>query len=54
MASIKLTAPIKAADKSKNETTIYIKAVEGVYTKEIDNTKEIREQDFRKKKMLYL
>ena len=54
IASIRLTIPIEAVDKSKDKTTIYIKAVEGVYTKEIDNTKEIREQDFRKKKMLYL
>ena len=41
--SIKLTASIEAADKSKNKITIYIKAMEGVYTKEINNIKEIRE-----------
>jgi uncharacterized ferredoxin-like protein len=45
-ASIRLTAPIEAADKAENETTIYIKAVEGEYTKEINNMEETREQDF--------
>ena len=42
-ASIRPTVPIKAADKAKNETTIYIEAVEGEYTKEINNTEETRE-----------
>ena len=42
-ASIKLTTPIEAADKSKDETTIYIKAVEGVYTEEINNIEETKE-----------
>ena len=44
-ASIRLTTPIEAADKGKDETTIHIKAVEGVYTKEINNMEETREQD---------
>ena len=48
-ASIGLTAPIGAAGEGKNETTVYIKAVEGVYTKKIDNTEETREQDSRKR-----
>ena len=48
-ASIRLTAPIEAADKAKNETTVYIEAVEGEYTKEINNIKETREQDFRRR-----
>ena len=54
IASIKLTTPIKAADKGKDKTTIYIKAVEGVYIKEINNIKKTREQDSCKKKKLYL
>ena len=43
IANIRLTAPIKAADKSKDKTTIYIEAVEGAYTKKINNTEETRE-----------
>ena len=46
MASTRLTAPMEAVDEVKNKTTIYIKAVEGVYTEEINNTKETKEQDF--------
>ena len=42
-ASIRLTAPIEAADKVKNKTTIYIEAVEGEYIKEINNIEETRE-----------
>ena len=49
IASIRLTAPIGAVDKGKNKTTIYIKAVEGVYTKEINNIKKTREQDSRRR-----
>ena len=41
-ASIRLTVPIEAADKTKNKNTVYIKAVEGEYTKEINNIKEIK------------
>ena len=48
-ASIGLTAPIEAVDKAKDETTVYIEAVEGEYTKEINNTEETREQDFRRR-----
>ena len=44
-ASIKLTAPIEAADKGEDKTTVYTKAVEGVYTEEIKNIEETREQD---------
>ena len=43
MASIRLTAPIEAADKGENKTTVYIKAVEGVHIKEINNTEETKE-----------
>ena len=42
-ASIRLTVPMEAIDKNKDKTTIYIKAVKGVYTKEINNTEEIKE-----------
>ena len=42
-ASIRLTAPIEAADEGKDKTTVYIKAVEGVYIKKINNIKEFRE-----------
>ena len=47
--SIRLIAPIEAADKGKNKTTIYIEAVEGVYTEETNNIEETREQDSRKR-----
>ena len=43
MASIRLTAPIEAADEGEDETTVYIKAVEGVYTEKINNMEETRE-----------
>ena len=45
IASIRLPTPIEAADKGKDKTTIYIEAMEGVYTKEINNIKKTREQD---------
>ena len=45
ITSIRLTAPIEAADKGKDKTTIHIKAIEGVYTKEINNIEETKEQD---------
>jgi hypothetical protein len=45
-ASIGLTAPIKAVDKVKDKTTVHIEAVEGEYTKEINDIEETREQDF--------
>jgi tRNA A22 N-methylase len=44
--STRLTAPIEAVDKAENKTTIHIEAVEGEYTKEINNIKETKEQDF--------
>ena len=43
MASIRLTAPMEAADEGKNKTTVYIEAIKGVYTKEINNTEKTRE-----------
>ena len=45
MANIRLIIPIKAVDESEDKTIIDIKAVEGVYTEEINNIKETREQD---------
>ena len=33
-------------DKAEDKTTIYTKAVEGEYTKEINNMEETKEQDF--------
>ena len=44
-ASIRLTVPIEATDKSEDETTVHIKAMEGIYIKEINNIKKTREQD---------
>ena len=43
IASIGLTTPIKAIDKGEDKTTIYTKAMEGVYIKEINNIEETRE-----------
>ena len=44
-ASIGLTTPIEAADEGEDKTTVHTKAVEEVYTEEINDTEEIREQD---------
>ena len=43
IASIGLTVYIEAVDKGEDKVTIYIEAVEGVYTKEINNIEETRE-----------
>jgi hypothetical protein len=40
---------MEAIDKDKDKTTIYTEAVEGVYTKELNNIKETREQDFSRR-----
>ncbi len=48
-ASIGLTVYIEAADEGEDETTVYIEAEEGVYTKEINNMEETREQDFSRR-----
>jgi hypothetical protein len=42
-ASIGLTALMEAMDESKDETTIHIEAVEGVYTKKLNNIEETKE-----------
>ena len=49
MANIRLTAYIEAVDKGEDKATIYIEAVEVVYTKEINNIEETREQDFSRR-----
>src|SRR6266700_3202283 len=48
-ASIRLTVYIEAVDKGEDKATIYIEVVEGVYTKEINNMEETREQDFSRR-----
>ena len=53
IASIGLTVSIEAADKGKNKTTVYIKAVEGVYIKKINNIEEIRNR-ISAEEILYL
>jgi hypothetical protein len=52
IASIGLTAPIEAVDEGEDETTVYIEAVEGVYTKELNNIEETREQDFSRRDIM--
>ena len=48
-ASIGLTAYIEAVDEGEDEATIYIEAVEGVYTEEINDIEETKEQDFSRR-----
>ena len=43
MASIRLTALIEAADKGKDKTTVYIKAMEGAHIKETNDIEETKE-----------
>ena len=43
--SIRLIAPIEAADEGEDKTTVYIEAVEGAYTEKTNNIEETREQD---------
>jgi hypothetical protein len=52
MASIRLTVLIEAADKGKDETTVYIKAIEGAYTEKLNNMEEIRKQDFSRRNII--
>ena len=42
-ASIGLTVYIEAADEGKDKVTVYIEAMEGAYTEEINDIKETRE-----------
>ena len=48
-ASIRLTIYIEAADKGKDEATVYIEAVKAAHTKEINDMEETREQDFSRR-----
>jgi len=48
-ASIGLTVYIEAVDKGKDKITIYIEAIKGVYTEEINDIEETKEQDFSRK-----
>ena len=43
MASIGLTVYIEAVDEGEDEVTVYIEAVEGIYTEEINDMEETRE-----------
>ncbi len=49
IASIGLTIYMEAADEGKDEATVYIEAVEGAYTEEINDMEETREQDFSRR-----
>jgi len=40
---------MEAADEGKDEATVYIEAVEGAYTEEINDMEETREQDFSRR-----
>ena len=48
-ASIGLTVYMEAADEGEDAATVYIEAVEGAYTEEINNMEETREQDFNRR-----
>ena len=52
IASTRLTAPIEAADKAKDKTTIHTKAMEGEYTKEINDMEETKKQDFHRRDII--
>jgi len=52
-ASIRLTAYIEAIDKGEDEATVYTETVEEVYTKEINDMEETREQDFNKRDAMF-
>ena len=54
MASTGLTTPIEAIDKAEDKTTIHTEAVEGEYTKEINNIEETKEQDFHRKDIIFI
>jgi hypothetical protein len=51
-ASTGLTVPIEAADEAEDETTVYTEAVEGEYTKKINNMEKTKEQDFCKRDII--
>ena len=51
-ANTRLTVFIKAIDEAEDKTTVYTEAVEGVYTEEINDMEETREQDSRKRDII--
>jgi hypothetical protein len=53
MASTGLTAPIEAVDEAEDKTTIHTEAVEGEYTKEINNMEETIEQNFYRRDAMF-
>ena len=53
-ASIGLTVYIEAVDKGEDKAIVYTKAVEGTYTKEINNIEETREQDFSRRDAMFV
>jgi hypothetical protein len=52
-ASTRLTAPIEAVDEAEDKTTVHTKAVEGEYTKEINDMEETKEQDFCRRDAMF-
>jgi hypothetical protein len=52
IANIGLTAPIEAVNEGENKITVYIKAVEGAYTKELNNIEKTKEQDFSRRDII--
>ncbi len=44
---------MEAVDEGKDEATIYIEAMEGAYTEEINNMEETREQDFSRRNTIF-
>ena len=52
ITSIGLTTPIEAINKGEDKIIIYTKAVEGVYTEEINNIKKTKESDSYKRDII--
>jgi hypothetical protein len=48
-ASTGLTISIKAVDEAEDKTTVHTEAVKGEYTKEINDIKKTKKQNFRKR-----
>ena len=53
-ASIRLTIYMEAVDKGEDKATVYIEAVEGAYTEEINDIEETKEQDFSKRDAMFM
>jgi hypothetical protein len=54
IASTRLTAFMEAVNKVKDKTTVHTEAVEGEYTKEINDIEETKEQDFRRRDVIFI